>query len=377
MQKRRMATSRRARIAAVLTLAFVVGACAAAPASPTPDGSATIDPSGPASPTAAAPAASARAYRIGVSNAQVGDGWRTEMICSIKAQAKVSGRVARLQLADRTTDASGQAADIADLVTAGVDAIVLVPSDPTAIKDAVAAAVEAGVKVVSIGQPVDVEGVQSIATDEGAYGELGARWLFAQLGGKGDVVVLRGRKGDPVDAARDAGFQRALAAYPDIKVVSEMPTGGDPVTAVQQLNGFLADGKTFDGIWTGGLDRVVVDALKIAQQPFVPIVGGDRGSFVSQLLTEEGLVGAAVTDSPAVGGAALELAIAALDGDAAQPAAVVVRPEVWPNDTDAGKAALSEANDPDLDFDWPLSTTIPGRTTYTDDELMACDGPEA
>jgi ribose transport system substrate-binding protein len=372
-----MSASVRARLAATLTLVFVAGACAAAPSSATPDGSATVDPSTPGSPTAAAPTATASAYRIGVANALTGDGWRTEMICSIKAQAKVSGRVARLDLADRTTDAAGQAADIAELVAGGMDAIVVLPSDPAALKEAVAAAVDAGVKVITIGQPVDVEGVLTISTDEGAYGELGARWLFAQLGGKGDVMYLRGRKGDPIDAARDAGFQRALAANPEIKVVSEMRTGGDPVVAVQQLNGFLADGKTVDGIWTGGLDRVVVDALKIAQQPFMPIVGGDRGSFVSQLLTEEGLVGAAVTDSPAVGGAALGLAIAALDGGPAEPPEIVVRPEVWPNDTDAGKAALTKANDPDLDFDWPLSTTIPGRTTYTNDELLACDGPAA
>jgi ribose transport system substrate-binding protein len=374
-----MALTPRARTAATIAtmaLAVVAGACGSAPSSVAPDGSPGSAPSGSAAPPVV-PSPAAASYRIGVSNTAVGDGWRTEMICSIKAQARVSGRVERLTFADRATDAAGQAADIGNLVAIGVDAILLYPSDPEAIKDAVAAAVDAGVEVVAVGRPVEVDGVRSIATDQSAYGELGARWLFEQLDGKGDVVYLRGKEGDPIDMARDSGVQRALEAYPDVKVVSETQTDLDPAVAVQQLNAFLAGDKDVDGIWASGVDSVVVDALRTAEEHLVPIVGGDRGSFVSQLQTQEGLVGAAVTDSPAVGGAAVRLAIEALDGGAPGEPAVVIRPEVWPNDTEAGITAMTEASDPDIDLDWPLSTSIPGRTTYTTDELVACDGPEA
>jgi ribose transport system substrate-binding protein len=57
----------------------------------------------------AAPGAfAAGPYTIGVSNTVAGNGWREEMICSIKAQALASGEVSSLNIAHRNTDAAGQ-----------------------------------------------------------------------------------------------------------------------------------------------------------------------------------------------------------------------------------------------------------------------------
>ena len=42
-------------------------------------------------------------YRIGVSNTIAGNGWREEMICSIRAQALASGEVSELRVAHRNT----------------------------------------------------------------------------------------------------------------------------------------------------------------------------------------------------------------------------------------------------------------------------------
>lgn len=356
-------------------LAAVVAACGAAPGSPAP----STDASGSAVPTtqpSISPSASAATYRIGVSNTVVDDGWRVQMMCSIKAEARASGAVERLTLADRETNAEGQAADIRNLVATGVDAVVLHPAGGDVVADAVAEAVEAGVVVVSVGRPIDVEGVYSIGTDQEAYGYLGATWLFEQLEGKGKVVIMRGIEDDPIDTERNAGVQRALAEFPDIEVVFETQTDWDPTTAVAQINAFLATDKAYDGIWTSGTDSVVVDALKTAEADLVPIVGADRGSFVSQLLEEDGLVGAAVTDTGAVGGAGMALALQVLAGEPPADAASLITPQVWGNDTDVGRTVLTEANDPDIDLAWPLSISIPGRTTYSTEELLACVGPD-
>ncbi len=357
----------------VLAVAVLVAACGPAPGSPTPSTSGSATPS---TQVSAAPSPSATTYRIGVSNTVVDDGWRVQMMCSVKAEARASGLVERLTLADRETNADGQAADIANLVATGVDAVVLYPVGGKVVTDAVADAVAAGVVVVSVGRPVDVEGVYSVGTDQETYGYLGATWLFERLEGKGKVVIMRGTADDPIDTERDAGVKRALAAFPDIEVVFETQTDWDPTTAVEQINAFLATETAFDGIWTSGTDSVVVDALKTAEADLVPIVGADRGSFVSQLLEEEGLVGAAVTDTGAVGGAGVALALEVLGGQPPADAAALVTPQVWGNDTDTGRAVLTEANDPDIDLEWPLSISIPGRTTYTKDELLACVGPD-
>jgi len=54
------------------------------------------------------PAAAKDSYTIGVSNTVQGNGWREEMICAIKAQAIASGKVSKLNIAHRNTDAAGR-----------------------------------------------------------------------------------------------------------------------------------------------------------------------------------------------------------------------------------------------------------------------------
>ena len=70
-------------------------------------------------------------FVIGISNTVQGNGWREEMICAIKAQALASGKVEKLNIAHRNTDAAGQLEDIRNLISAGVDAIVVNPADPS------------------------------------------------------------------------------------------------------------------------------------------------------------------------------------------------------------------------------------------------------
>src|SRR4026209_1741025 len=102
----------------------------------------------------AAPVHAAGPYTIGVSNTVQGNGWREEMICSIKAQALASGKVAKLNIAHRNTDAAGQLEDIRNLISAKVNAIVVNPADPAGTKEALAEATKAGIVVVAVDQPV-------------------------------------------------------------------------------------------------------------------------------------------------------------------------------------------------------------------------------
>src|SRR4029453_15052759 len=81
-------------------------------------------------------------YTIGVSNTLTNNGWREEMICSINAQALVSGEVASLSVNHRDTDAAGQLEDLRNLIAEGVDAIVVNPADRSAIAHALAGAHE-------------------------------------------------------------------------------------------------------------------------------------------------------------------------------------------------------------------------------------------
>ena len=314
-------------------------------------------------------------YTIGVSNTVQGNGWREEMICAMNAQALVSGKVEQLIVAHRNTDAAGQLEDLNNLIAAGVDAIVLNPSNPDALNSALEAAMAAGIVVVAVDQGVSAEGAYILSNNQEEYAYLGARWLFEHLGGSGSVVYMRGYAGTSADNDRHDGFTRALSEFPDIEVVHEVFTGWQQDQGKQQMFDFLATGIPFDGVWTSGIDNVIVDAFVESGAPLVPIVGADNAGFVQYLTEVEGLEGAAVTNPGSVGGAGITLALQVLEGNAPEERTVLVDPVLWENISEEGRATIMAAQNPDLDPEWPVSVSVPGWTTYTMEQIIACEGP--
>ncbi len=325
-----------------------------------------------------APAAFAdghKSYTIGVSNTVQGNGWREQMICAMRAQALVEGDVAKLIVAHRNTDSAGQLEDINNLIQAGVDAIVLNPSNPDALNSALDAAMAQDIVVVAVDAGVSAEGAYILSNNQEEYAYLGAKWLFEKIGGSGDVVYMRGIAGVSADTDRDNGFKRALAEFPDVNVVHEVFTGWQQDQGKQQIFDYLATGIPFDGVWTSGIDNVIVDAFVESGAPLVPIVGADNAGFVQYLSETPGLEGAAVTNPGSVGGAGIALAVDILNGEAPANKTVLVDPVLWENATDAGRATIAAAQNPSLDPEWPVSVTVPGWTDYTMEQIIACKGP--
>src|ERR671939_2019750 len=278
-------------------------------------------------------------YVLGVSNTLVGNGWREEMICAVKAQAKASGMVSKVIVADRNGGPAEQAADIRNLISAGANAIIINPSSSTALNSVIAQAAARGVKVVAVDQRVTAPQAHNVTNDQVAYGRLGAEWLFKQLGGKGNVVEMRGIAGVPADTDRHTGFRQALKRYPGIHVVKSTFTGWQFATGGKQILDILNSGVKVDGVWTSGIDYTVVNAFRTAHKKLVPIVGADNNQFLKQLMTIKGFRGAAVTNPATIGGVGAAMAIKLLDGKSVKKW-VKLTPQVWDNGTAAGKAQI-------------------------------------
>ena len=380
-------------MASLAAIAVIVGACSG---SSTPAPSAAASAAAPsAAASAAAPSAAASAamkqYTIGYSNGGgVGNGFREEQVCTAKAQAKASGEVSNLNVIHRNTDAAGQLSDIRSLIAAGVNAIVFNPNDPTALNPALAEAKAAGIVTVSVDSSVTDPSTWNLYNNQVKYAELGAKWLFDQMGGTGTVWYTRGIAGNSADTDRDTGFKNVLKDYPNIKIVPTADgvfTGWDPAKTTQLTNDFISSGQydKIQGIWASGMGKQIVDAIKAANKPFVPIADADIGGFVSQLLDPTnfpGLKGAAVTNTASVGGAGITLALKLLNGETvtaspgAKPNTILLDPVILDNTTDAGKAALKAwVSVPGLDPLWPLSLSIEGWTTYDPNTVPAtCKG---
>ncbi|HEX2221634.1 MAG TPA: substrate-binding domain-containing protein [Candidatus Limnocylindria bacterium] len=369
-------TRRRPALVAIVAVATVMAACT----------------QGPGGDAGGSPAAGdGGEYRIGYSNGGgVGNGFREEQVCTAKAEALASGQVSELVVIHRNTDAAGQLSDIRDLIADDVDAIVFNPNDADALNPALEEANAAGIRTISVDAFVTNEDTYNLYNNQEEYAYMGATWLFEQIGGQGTVWYMRGLAGHPADTDRHEGFQRALEEYPDIELVPSdegVHTGWDPATTTSIANDFVGGGQyaEVDGIWTSGMDSYVVDVIKEAGEDFVPIVGADLGAFVAQLLDEEefpGLEGAAVTNTAAVGGAGVNLALKLLNGEevqtvegAEQPNTVLLTPVVADNTTEEGRATLESWQVDGLDPQWPLGLEIEGWTSYTPEQAIDCLGP--
>jgi ribose transport system substrate-binding protein len=314
-------------------------------------------------------AAAGETYTIGVSNTLVGNSWREQMVCAIKAEARVSGVVDRVILDNRNMDTTEQIAGIQGLISQGVDAIIVNPSDRSALDPVLEEASSQGIVVVSIDAPVTAPSAYVVTNDQVAYGEVGARWLFETLGGEGNIVYMRGIDGHPADTDRDTGFQSALADYPDI-TYTETFTGWDPSVGAQQALDLLGT-QEIDGIWTSGVGYTVVPTFEVAGVPFVPVVGADNNLFLGQLLqfAEGGLTGVAVTNPPAIGGVGAAIAISALKGENPDKETILT-PEPL-----SDPATLEATYIPALAGGWSPYMEISPWTSYTAGDVVECLGP--
>ena len=307
-------------------------------------------------------------YVIGVSNTLAGNGWREQMICSVKAQALASGKVSKVIAISKNGGPTEQIQDLQNLISQGANAIIVNPSDREKLNPVIEQANSRGIKVVAVDQAVTAPGALVATNDQVAYGRLGAQWLADKLGGKGNVLYLRGIDGVPADTDRNTGFMEVMDKYPDIKLKTAF-TGWDFTKAgdiaVQELT--AAD---YDGVWTSGTDYTVVNAFATAGKEPVPVVGADTNAFIAQLL--KGEPGAAVTNPAVIGGVGTAIALDALEGKN-PPQQTLLTPEVW--DVEKSKATLEKNNFPDRDANYSAAVEVKPYTTYTPEQLFACKGP--
>ena len=346
-------SSRFTILALLLTVALALTACVAV--APAPADDAMMEKEG--------------GFVVGVSNTLVGNGWREQMICAIKAEATASGLVDSVIVVNRNGGPTEQIADLEGLISQGVDAIILNPTD----RDGLNAVIESAIAQGIVDQAVTAEGAYVATNDQTAYAQLGAEWLFEQIGGSGKVVEMRGIDGVPADTDRHNGFMEALANYPDIEVVASTFTGWDPSTGAQQALDLIST-QEIDGIWTSGIDYPVVEQFQVADVDFVPIVGADNNGFVEQLiqLADAGLIGAAVTNPPAIGAVGMAIALDALTGQN-PPHETILTPQVFTTDD---IDALNVIYAPDEQVGWSTYVDIEPYTSYNGSaDVSACKAP--
>ena len=175
---------------------------------------------------------------------------------------------------------------VENFMTRRVSGIVLAPLDSQALVRPVENAVEAKIPVVIIDSDLKSEKHSSfVATDNYKGGQMAGEYLGTQLGGKGNVILLRYAVGSASTEARENGFLDALKTkFPNITLISsDQYAGATRETAYQASQNLLNRfGREVDGIFcanepsTIAMTKALRDIGRAGGK--VKMVGFDAGS---------------------------------------------------------------------------------------------------
>ena len=261
-------------------------------------------------------------FTIGFSNFSIENSWRVSMEEEFKAyaeQLKAEGIIDEVILTNSNGDISKQIADVRDLITKNVDAIVITAASPSALAPVCEEAIDKGIVVISFDNYVDSDKVTSkVGIDEIEFGRVNAQFLVDQLGGKGKIVVLNGIAGSAVDALRYQGAEGVFAQYPEIEIIGDAYAGWDYAQGKAATDNFLAAHPQIDGVWSqgGAMTQGALDAFIAAGRPLVPMSGEANNGLLKAWLAnkDNGFSSIAPCCPTYVSATALEVAIDALQG---------------------------------------------------------------
>ena len=125
---------------------------------------------------------------------------------------------------DAPDDVGEQRALVARAIADRVDAIVMSPVHETEMDDAIRSIEAAGIPLFHfVTRGVAGHPLCFARSDDRALAVDIARYLFARLGGRGEIVILEGTPASPTSHARMRGFRDALAEVPGLKLRAVLP----------------------------------------------------------------------------------------------------------------------------------------------------------
>lgn len=264
-------------------------------------------------------------FVVGLSNSFSGNSWRAQMVAEFKVAAdklKKSGVLKDYIVADATGNTASQIQQIQNMIARGVNAIVIDANSETALNPVIEQAHKKGIIVVAFDNTVSSPAALNVTTDQNKFGSSGAEWLAKRLGGKGNVVVLNGVAGTPVNNARWGAAKAVFDKYPDIKIINNVNANWDQATAQQAVANLLPSFPKIDGIWSqgGAMTLGAVYAFQAANRPLIPMSGEANNGLLKvwKQNVSKGFDCLAPAQPPSLSVEALNIAIKALNGEKVQ-----------------------------------------------------------
>ena len=258
---------------------------------------------------------------------------------TVREGAQEAANEAGLELivTDAQDSVSTQVSDIEDLITRGVDVLIVNATDSAAVVPAVMQANAAGIPVIAVDRGIDGGDLAYyVASDNVAGGALAAEFICDQLGGEGTVVELEGIPGASATRDRGAGFNQYLdEECSGLEVVARQTANFDRAEGLSVMENILVAQPEIDAVFAHN-DEMALGAMQAigASGRDMMIVGFDATDD-ARAAVEDCDMAATVAQQPAVlGSTAVELAAGLIEGESApaETESIAVELELVTND---------------------------------------------
>lgn len=241
--------------------------------------------------------------------------WTVQVAHEAQAAADRDKRISKFVLLDAGFDQKKQVADIEDLIAQKVDAIIVQPVTSTSANASIDKAIKAGIPVVLHTGRIESDAFTTeIQGGAEHFGKVMGDFLVKELGGKGNIWVLRGLAGHPEDTNRYNGLQQSLKGT-EIKITAEENGDWQYDKAKKVCETLYLSDPNVAGIWSSGADmtRACVDVFKQFGAAIPPITGEGNNGYFGQWIAD-GFKSISSEYSPAQGAAGIRAAVALLEG---------------------------------------------------------------
>ena len=218
-------------------------------------------------------------------------------------------------ITDAQNDSSTQNNQVEDLITQGVDLIVINPVDSTAISTSVQKANEANIPVICVDRKSDEgELVSFIASNNVEGGKLAGEYILEKVGENSEVIQLEGIPGASSTRERGEGFTEATDGK--INLLASQTANFDRAEGMTVMENLLQAHPDVKAVFCQN-DEMALGASEAvkASGKDVTIVGFD-GNDDAIKAVEEGMLSATVAQKPQeMGKLAIETALKYLKGE--------------------------------------------------------------
>ena len=269
---------------------------------------------------------------MGVSIPAATHGWAGGVVYwANRTQGELEKQYPGIKVVVKTAgSAAEQANQIQDLQTVNkINTLVILPFESAPLTQPVAQIKNKGVFVTVVDRGLTDTNAQSayVAGDNPGFGKVAAEYMVKALGGKGDLVILRGIP-TVIDNQRVDAFNAVIKANPGMKVLDAKHGNWNRDDAFKVMQDYLTRFKKIDAVWASDDDMAVgvQKAIEQSKRSDIKLVLGGAGAkgYIKKVMDGDPVVSADVTYSPSMIADAMKMTAEARVKGSAMPATTII-----------------------------------------------------